>query len=376
MTAAKGTILIVDDVPTNLNVLMNLLETRGYRVLVATDGESAIEQAEYALPEMILLDVMMPGIDGFETCRRLKESEKTRDIPVIFMTALTDSVDKVHGFDIGAVDYVTKPLQHDEVIARVNTHLTMHRQKQEIERLLRQERIQYQKLTEIKDHILSTASHDLKNPLTTIMMSVELLHRYVAPEDTRVHDKLDQIESSATYMRDLISNLLDLARLQTGHGTQKRETPLNELIESNVNQMSVPAAAKNIALQVRRPPRDLMIYCDPFQIGQVFQNLMSNAIKFTASGGTVQVGAAIHEKRVDISVADTGIGIPQQDIPRLFDEFYRVNSQQHRSIAGTGLGLSIVREIVHQHGGKVNVASAVGVGSTFTVSLPRPSANV
>jgi signal transduction histidine kinase len=369
----SGTILVVDDVPTNLNLLMDLLEARGYRVLVATDGESALEQAEYALPDMILLDVMMPGIDGFETCKRLKASEKTRDIPIIFMTALSDTVDKVHGFEIGAVDYVTKPLQHEEVIARVRTHLELRRQKQEVERLRQQEQQHYQRLSQMKDHILRTASHDLNNPLAAITMSVDLLHRYVAPEDRHIHDKLNQIDASVMYMRDLISNLLDLAKLQTGHGIERRETAVYELLDTNTAQMSVPAAAKGIALRVRRPAEDAILHCDPFQIGQVFQNLISNAIKYTDPGGAVTVGAELQPRQIDFCVADSGIGIPESDIPHLFEEFYRVNTGNHRKEAGTGLGLSIVREIVRQHGGSIRVESQLGAGSTFTFSLPRPA---
>ncbi|CAG0949769.1 partial Response regulator PleD, partial [Anaerolineae bacterium] len=168
MDERKGVILIVDDIPTNLEVLMQFLEGAGYEGLVATDGESAIEQVEYAPPDVILLDVMMPGIDGFETCRRLKANPVSSDIPVIFMTALSDTVDKVRGFELGAEDYITKPLHQEEVVARVTAHLTLHRQKQEIQALRQQERLYYERLAKIKDNILSTASHDLKNPLTSI----------------------------------------------------------------------------------------------------------------------------------------------------------------------------------------------------------------
>ncbi|MBZ0304490.1 MAG: response regulator, partial [Anaerolineae bacterium] len=191
MDENRGVILIVDDIPTNLEVLMEFLESSGYRVRVATDGESALEQIDYAAPDIILLDVMMPGIDGFETCQRLKENPVTRDIPVIFMTALSDTVDKVRGFELGAADYVTKPLHKEEVVARVNAHLMLYRQKQEIERLRQQDRVYYEKLSQIKDDILSTASHDLKNPLAGFMASIYLLGQHLPKEDKKGRQYLD-----------------------------------------------------------------------------------------------------------------------------------------------------------------------------------------
>ncbi len=372
MAVSIGSILIVDDVPINLSVLMQLLGSVGYKVLVATDGESAVQQAEYAIPDMILLDVMMPGIDGFETCRRLKASPITRDIPVIFMTALSDTIDKVYGFQLGAVDYVTKPLQHEEVIARVNAHLTLHRQKQEIEQLRQQERLHYERLSQLKDQMLHTASHDLKNPLAVITTAVELLRRYNPSLDERTKEKLNQIEVSTAYMRDLIVNLLDLARIETGVGLQKQKILVKQLLETNVAQAVILAHEKGIAVQSQYLVNDMTIYCDPLLIGQVFQNLISNAVKYTPQGGApIQVSAEKRETEVSFNIMDHGIGIPESDIPHVFDKFFRVNTIEHRTVAGTGLGLSIVREIVQQHGGSLHVESQVGIGSTFSFSLPR-----
>jgi two-component system, sensor histidine kinase and response regulator len=378
VNANKGAILIVDDVPTNLNVLMQFLENTGFDVLVATDGEGAIEQAAYALPDIILLDVMMPVMDGFETCRRLKANPVTQDIPVIFMTALSDTLDKVYGFELGAADYITKPLHQEEVVARVNAHLTMHRQKQELERqkqeieqLREQDRLHFEKLAYLKDQMLSTASHDLKNPLTTIVTVVALLRRYISADDTRIQKKLDSIESSVDYMRDLIANLLDLARLETGAAVQKQEAKLKQLMQTSISHVTMLADEKHIKLHVRLPENDVTVSCDSFQVGQVLQNLISNALKYTPEGGTVEVSAKLQETMVTFQISDNGFGIPEKDIPRIFEKFYRVNSTEHQGIAGTGLGLAIVREIVQQHGGNVEVKSKLGEGSTFSFSIPR-----
>jgi two-component system, sensor histidine kinase and response regulator len=270
-TTNKGIILIADDVPMNLSVLMEFLESTGYKVLVATDGISAIEQAEYAKPDIILLDVMMPGIDGFETCARLKASEVTRDIPVIFMTALSETVDKVRGFELGAADYITKPLQQEEVLARVNAHLTLYRQKQEIQYLRQQDQLHYEQLVSIKDEILSTASHDLKNPLAAIMLSANLLRHYTPSSDTRTHKHLDIIQTEAVFMRELIINLLDLAKLEMGMGVQKQIVSLKDLLESSVSRAQSAAEQKQILLQLLLPENDITVNCDPSQIDQVVQ---------------------------------------------------------------------------------------------------------
>jgi two-component system sensor histidine kinase/response regulator len=370
MNVQHGVILIVDDRPMNLNVLMGFLENVGYKVLIAVDGEGAIEQAEYAQPDVILLDVMMPGIDGFETCKRLKANELTHRIPVIFMTALSDVTDKVRGFEVGAVDYVTKPLQQEEVIARVNTHLMIHRQQKQIRYLMEQDRIQYENLSYMKDQLLSTASHELKNPLASIMLSIDILRRTLPSEDLKTLERLNLIQQSAHYMRDLISNLLDMARLETQAEVQRVDVSVKELIKEGLNRQIQFATENGITLVGKLPDYDTVIHCEPFQIDQVIQNLLSNAIKYTPSGRQVEVKTETDEHNVYVEVQDQGIGIPQPDLPYIFDKFYRVRTTEHRAVTGTGLGLSIVREIIRQHHGEIFVDSHPGVGTTFRFSLP------
>ena len=183
-SGADSSVLVVDDNPTNLSVLVNLLRDGGMRVLVATDGESAIEQINYIKPDLILLDVMMPGIDGFETCKRLKANQDTTKIPIIFMTAISETVDKVRGFTLGAVDYVTKPFEHEEVLVRIRTHLTLAKQQEIIEA----QNVKLQ--TEISDRkraeealtvFLHAVSHDLRNPVTGLLMVLDNLAKTASP---------------------------------------------------------------------------------------------------------------------------------------------------------------------------------------------------
>ncbi|MBI5930470.1 MAG: response regulator [Chloroflexi bacterium] len=366
----RGVVLIVDDIPTNLEVLMQFLEGAGYEVLVATDGESALEQVEYAAPDVVLLDVMMPGIDGFETCRRLKANPASRDIPVIFMTALSDTVDKVHGFELGAEDYVTKPLQQEEVVARVTAHLTLHRQKQEIQTLRLQERLYYERLAKIKDNILSTASHDLKNPLTSILITIDGIRHYLPKEQEVVHKKLDTLQQEANRMYNLIVQLLDLARLESDIILRKQSLSLYKWLNDNIYYVHPQVDDKQIQIKTELPEQDATVYWDNERMDQVIQNLLSNAVKYTPIGGTVEVSALIQGQDVYIQVSDTGLGIPSNDIPKLFTKFYRVNTRQHMAVSGSGLGLSIVKEIVQKHGGHVWVDSEEGIGSTFGFTIP------
>ncbi len=370
MKQKRGVILIVDDTPLNLNVLMNFLEAAGYKVLIATDGESAVEQAEYARPDIILLDVMMPGIDGFETCRRLKANQITQKIPVIFMTALTDTSDKVRGFEAGAVDYITKPLQQEEAIARVNTHLELARKQQRIEQLMEQDRVQFENLSYMKDQLLSTASHELKNPLASIMLSIEILKRSLNHDAGLILERLNVIQHSALYMRDLIANLLDIARLETQVELRKVEISINQLIRDSLSRQMSFSSEQGVALITSLSEKDITVYCEPFQIDQVVQNLLSNAIKYSPPGGKVEISTSSDGSNAYVEISDEGLGIPQQAIPYIFEKFYRVETAEHRAISGTGLGLSIVREIIRQHQGEIEVHSHEGKGTTFRLSLP------
>ena len=192
------TILIVDDTPANLGVLVETLGDAGYHLMVAEDGEEALAQTEQTQPDLVLLDVMMPGIDGFETCRRFKAREATRDVPVLFMTALNETADKVKAFAAGGVDYITKPIEHEEALARVRTHLTLRQLRRELEEQLA-----------VKERFMRIAGHDLRNPLCLILMAGELARRKSGAEP-EVVKYVESINESATQMRRIIDTFLDL----------------------------------------------------------------------------------------------------------------------------------------------------------------------
>jgi len=225
MTDEKDTILIVDDNPTNLGVLFDYLRGSGFKVLIAEDGDGALQRATYANPDIILLDVLMPGIDGFETCRLLKENEETCDIPVIFMTALSETVDKVRGFELGAVDYVTKPLQHEEVLARIQTHLTIRKQNKEL------------------DAFAHTVAHDLQNPLGMIISYTHILLEDLPKMDkVEALDLLHRVGKAGQKMNNIIQSLLLLS------GVRKEEVQLIPLDMADV----VTQAQQRLELMVAK----------------------------------------------------------------------------------------------------------------------------
>ena len=368
---SKEVVLIVDDNPSAVEMLFHILENSGFDVLTATDGSEAITQAQEHHPDIILMDVMMPGMNGMDACQHLKGMEGTSDIPVIFTTALSETVDKVKGFEIGAVDYITKPLQAEEVIARIKTHITINRQRQKIEQLHQQEREYFEKITQMKDEIVRTASHDLKNPLSTINTSIYLLRRHGRVDDEAGKNYLDNIQYSSEQMRKLIVDLLDLAQIETNLAFTNVDVDLTEFLRSNLNSFVHQAQVKQIELMFSAPESDITINFDPERVRQVMQNLISNAIKYTPNGGKIELATEIREKVVIIQVIDNGLGIPEDDIPFLFDQFYRVTSnEKHQAIEGTGLGLSIAKSIVEKYRGELWVESELGVGSAFHVALP------
>lgn len=362
-------ILLIEDDLANVEMLEYLLTNSGFTMIAATRGVAGIEMAEEKQPDIIMLDIMMPGIDGFETCRRLKAKESTKDIPVIFITARTDTVDKVKGFEIGAVDYIIKPFQYEEVIARVRSHVIINRQRLEIEKLREQDRVYYEKLSQMKDEVMNTASHDLKNPLTVILSSLNMLKRHGNLNDDRGREIMAAAETSARQMRTLVSDLLDLARIETGQGLMKQEVSLYDFLRALVEGITPLAEEKKIPIHFEPPETKRTVSIDINRMGQVVNNLLSNAVKYTQKGGRIELTVQTRPSIVLIQVADTGLGIPAKDIPHVFEKFYRIHREDYLEQDGTGLGLSIAKSIVEQHGGEIWVESKLGEGTTFYVTL-------
>ncbi len=358
----KATILIVDDNPTNLGVLFEYLRDSGFRVLVAEDGESALKRVSYARPDVILLDVLMPGIDGFETCRRLKEDETVRDIPVIFMTALSDTLDKVKGLAIGAVDYITKPVQVEEVLARINTHLTIR----ELQNKLQQQIIERDELIAELDAYVHTVAHDLKDPLGNVVGYASFLQEsWDTMPLEEIQKFLEVIMQTGHEMGNIIDELLLLASIR------QEEAKMNPLDMADI----VARVQRRLAYMIEDYQAELIVPPDwPLALGyapwieEVWANYASNAIKYGGQPPRVELGATVQaDGSVRFWVRDNGSGLTPEERARLFTPFTRLDQVRAE---GHGLGLSIVQRIMEKLRGQVGVESEIGQGSVFYFILP------
>ncbi|MFN7209196.1 MAG: response regulator [Aggregatilineales bacterium] len=364
----SGTILVVDDIARNRSLLEAVLSHEGYVVLQAENGLGALAILERESPDLVLLDVQMPHMDGFETCRRIKADPRTCNIPVIFISVSDEARDKVYAFTVGAVDYVTKPLPPREVVARVNTHVSLYRQQRELE-ALRAAQIDHLKIVdEIKTRFIRAVSHDLKNPLGLILSATDMLRETgLSDEQTQL---ISIVERKAHFMLAIISDLLDLAHLTAEEAPNYATTSLRALAQEALVGFDLQAESKQLAFSVSLPEEDALVEVDRHAVSRMIGNLVSNAIKYTPQGG-VEVRVETAPETFSVIVRDSGLGIPPEALPHIFDKFYRIPLPAYRQEDGTGLGLAIVKAIVDQHHGSVDVKTTVGAGSTFTVTLPR-----
>ncbi len=349
-----STILIVDDVPENISTLFHFLDINNFEVLVARDGESAIELIEYERPDLILLDVMMPGIDGFETCRRLKKNPSSREIPVIFMTALADTLDKVKGFKIGAVDYITKPIQQQEVLARINTHVTIYKLRQQLEAKNKElEAFSY------------TVAHDLKNPIHDLISMSDLL-KTVYSDDLNIQGKecLEHILKSSYKMVDIINALLLLANVST-QGVNLTTVDMKEVIYRAEQRLATMIEQYNAKIIIHDNFPTIISY-EPW-LEEVWVNYLTNAIKYGGAAPCVEIGASQEAEKICFWIRDNGLGLDKQAMTKLFTPFTRLHQASVEE--GHGLGLSIVQRIIEKLGGEVGVESELGKGSRFYFRL-------
>ena len=420
-------ILLVDDNPTNLKVLFESIGGYGWKALMATDGESAIEQAEYAQPDLILLDVMMPGIDGFETCRKLKANPITENIPVIFMTALSDSTDKVKGLELGAVDYITKPFQQEEVIARLKLHLKLSILTRNLEQEVQQrtaqlsqsiEQLQQTQLQLVQSEKMSTLGqlvagigHEINNPIgfiggscnhiegyvNDVLSLVKLQQEKLADDDEEIAELIEEIDLEYLIedlpklmksMRQGIARLTDISlSLRTfarGDIASKVEYEIHEGINSTL--MLLKHRLKDIGerpkIEIIKNYSELpLINCYPGQLNQVFMNIIANAIdafddlyqkadgEIIACGNTIAIATSVNpdQNTVSICIEDTALGMPPEVESRIFEQSFTTKAVGK----GTGLGLAISYQIiVDKHDGKIECFSTQGKGTKFIITLP------
>jgi len=363
-----GTLLLVDDVPTNLKVLFGYLKGLNFRVRIARDGEDALKQVQRSKPDLILLDVMMPKMDGFETCRRLKADEETRDVPVIFMTALTETVDKVKGFEVGAVDYITKPIQQEEVLARINAHLSLRKLQQDME----MKNLELKQQNEELESFAHTVAHDLKNPLNSIISFSNMLREDFAEEfqNDETNDILGKVEKAGWKMVNIIDALLLLASSRKKH-VEMVELDMCDIVYQVHDRLAHMADEYQAEINISKHFPTALGYA-PW-VEEVWANYISNALKYGGRPPKVEVGATILEnEKIQFWVKDNGEGLTEEEQSHLFVPFTRISQTR---VEGHGLGLSIVQRIVERCGGEVGVESEKGKGSIFFFTLPQALEN-
>ncbi|WP_293126394.1 hybrid sensor histidine kinase/response regulator [Microcoleus sp. bin38.metabat.b11b12b14.051] len=390
----RSIILIVDDNQTNLDVLFELLRNYGFKVLVALDGESAIEQIEYIHPDLILLDIMMPGIDGFETCLRLKANPSTRDIPIVFMSALSETLDKVKGFQTGAVDYITKPFQHEEVLSRIQTHLTIRTLQKKLEeknlelahlnhnleRLVEQKTKQLidQEKTAIIGRLTQGMVHNLKSPLQVIQTSVDLIETQATKiQEESLFNYTKYISQAVTKINQIMDTLMMKSRKEQNQDLQA--VNINDLVQREIQLLEGNLYFRN---KIRKKYfYDEQIESIPLiysYISQVFYNLINNAMDamWERKSRELTIVTRQDESSIYMDIADTGCGIAPENFSKLFDPFYtskppKGEEKIEGEPTGTGLGLYTCIELLKPFDGEIAISSNVGQGSVFTVVLPK-----
>jgi signal transduction histidine kinase len=394
---SKVNILMVDDVPANLVALEAMLEGLGHNLVFARSGPEALKlllDKEFAV---ILLDVEMPGMDGFETATFIRAREETRHTPIVFLTAAQRSSDQIfRGYAVGALDYMLKPLVPEILRSKVasfaelalKTQLVEQQARQleralaveqqqatELERKnleLKEERRQVELQSKAKSVFLAGMSHELRTPLNAIIGFSDLLTQGLAgPLNDRQQEFVGHVLASGKHLLNLVNDVLDLSKVEAGRMTLDRQwSELGSIVHAVRGVVSGLANKQGVELSIKVPNDLPRVLCDPVRIKQVLYNLLSNGIKFTPRGGRVSLVVSVSGTDIEIAVTDTGIGIAEQDLPRLFREFEQIKSDSGGKPEGTGLGLALTRRLLALHGGTVTARSGAGLGSTFTARLP------
>lgn len=360
------TVLIVDDNPNNIKVVALLLRPLKYKIVIATNGEQAIGLVEQTRPDIILLDVMMPKIDGFETCKIIKSKPENENIPIIFITALNDSESLVKGFKAGGVDYITKPFNKDELISRVNTHLDLKYTRDKLEKTSQH----LAELNSLKDKMFSVIGHDLRSPLSSVKMTLEFLSHMVISKDDPIAENVNIMLKTTDEVFGLLENLLGWAKSQSGNlNISPEELKVHDVVNSIylLNKANIDLKRIKFNIEIDEQHK---IFTDLNTTNIVLRNLVSNAIKFTPEDGTITVATEQVDGKLRLVIKDTGVGISEEDLPKIF------NSKKHHTTYGTnresgsGLGLVLCKDFVEKNGGTVWVESEVGKGSSFFVEFP------
>ena len=362
------TILAVDDIATNIMLLKAVLSRAKYKIVTASGGYEALEKVATVNPDLILLDIMMPDLDGYEVLKQLKADPAHEDIPVIFLTALHNPEDIVKGFKYGASDYVSKPFNHEELITRVAHHIYLAA----AQRTILQQRDELQATVEARDKMYSVIAHDLRSPIGTLKMVFNMLS--IITPDQVSEDSFEMISmgnniTESTFM--LLDNLLKWTKSQIGRmNTVFQEVDISEVVLFASKMSDLVAQVKNVEVEYEIPG-PITVHCDVDMVKTIMRNLMSNAIKYSQEGGRIVISVSDSPTHAVISVRDFGIGIKEEDIPKLLNPEIHHTTYGTKNEEGSGLGLQLVQDLTRRNGGELTVESKEGEGSTFTFTIAK-----
>lgn len=356
-------IMVVDDQATNIQLVGSVLGKLGHEIIPASDGPTALKRLGLRTPDLILLDLLMPEMDGWEVCRRLRENPEWREIPIIFLSAADDKDFIKRALEAGAVDYITKPFNHGELVSRVRTQLA-----------LKAARDHLKQLVEDKDELLGILAHDLNNHLVGIQMSADILRRRIAKPDDHEQAKLcgnicDSTGQLLAFVKEFLANSA------ADHGLILKLEALNlcEIVTLTVEEYREAAARKRLDIRESLPDGETMVLADRRAVSQILDNLLSNALKFSPPGRHIGVAVRVAGSWVECIVEDQGPGFTPDDQKRMFRRYGRLSARPTGGEPSTGLGLSIVKRLVQDLHGELVCNSRVGHGATFIVRLPAPA---
>jgi two-component system sensor histidine kinase/response regulator len=360
-------ILIVDDVMSNVLLLKILLTNEKFQVCTANCGNACIEQARKEHPDLILLDVMMPDISGFDTAIIMKKDPDLKDIPIIFLTALNTPADLVKGFQVGANDFLTKPFNKEELVMRVMQQISLVAAK----RIIEQQNAELRATLSNRDKMYSVIAHDLRSPMASIRMVLNLVVASVSPDvvGQELFDLLDKANRESEDVHDLLDNLLKWTKSQTGRlSVVTQDLDLSDIIPGVVDIFEVIAATKRIKLNLQNTEEKLIVKADNDMLKTVVRNFMSNAVKFSPEGSSIDIIMGKEGDFAKVSVRDHGVGISADRLATIFhkgETTYGTGGEE-----GSGLGLQLCQDFARKNGGDCTVESVEGEGSTFSVLIP------
>jgi signal transduction histidine kinase len=369
---SKTTVLIVDDSRRNQHALSLILKQAGYRIRTASNGPQALESIQAVLPDLILLDILMPNMNGYQVCKHLKADEQTRGVPIIFISALNETENKVKAFTVGGVDYITKPFQIEEVLARVKTHISLRELQKQLKTQLDEVQIRNEEL----DSFAHTVAHDLKSPLTSIILNLFSIQRkWRVMSEERMQRTIDDVVIDTRRLVRIIDELLLLASVRKEQ-VRASSLDMTDIVSKSLQPLENIVQEKQVEIILPESWPQSIGYA-PW-IEEVWANYINNAIKYGGSPPRVELGADYpfpvqsgEDEQPNVQarfwVRDNGRGLTLKERKRLFTPFERLDQI---SVKGYGLGLSIVRRIIEKLGGQVGVESEVGAGSTFWFTLP------